>query len=74
VNGKTVVGNTAAIYDTGTTQIIGDSAGIAKLFKSISGAHLAPQHGPGVYTSALTSVATRPKHAVYLVSLSPLRL
>ncbi|KAH9968221.1 acid protease [Russula dissimulans] len=50
VNGKTVVGNTAAIYDTGTTQIIGDSAGIAKLFKSISGAHLAPQHGPGVYT------------------------
>ncbi|KAH9968219.1 acid protease [Russula dissimulans] len=50
VNGKTVVGNTAAIYDTGTTQIVGDSAGIANLFNSISGAQSASQYGPGVYT------------------------
>ena len=55
MNGKSVVGSTAAIFDTGTAQIIGDAAGIANLFNSISGAQLAPQIGDGVYTSAFSS-------------------
>jgi len=50
VNGKTVVGNTAVIFDTGSTQIVGNSAGIASLFNSISGAQPAPQYGLGIYT------------------------
>jgi len=50
VNGKSVVGSTAAIFDTGTTQIVGDPTGIAAIFSSISGAQAAPQLGDGVYT------------------------
>jgi hypothetical protein len=49
VNGKSVVGSTAAIFDTGAFAIIGDPTGIAALFKSISGAQLAPQLGNGIY-------------------------
>ncbi|KAI0292907.1 acid protease [Russula brevipes] len=50
VGGSTVIGNTAAIFDTGTTEIVGDPAGIQKLFQSISGAQAAPELGPGSFT------------------------
>jgi len=56
VNGKSVLGSTAAIFDTGTTEILGDSASIAKLFAEISGSKPAPQLGDGAYTSAFSSV------------------
>ena len=55
MNGNSVVGSTAAIFDSGTTNIIGDSTGIAKLFEAIDGAQLAPQFGEGTYTSAFSS-------------------
>jgi cathepsin D len=61
------VGSTAAIFDTGTTQIIGDVAGIAKLFDSISGAQSAPQYGDGAYTSA--SCATNQSTHIYVSSI-----
>ncbi|KAI0064928.1 acid protease [Artomyces pyxidatus] len=50
VDGKSVVSSTAAIIDTGTTQIVGDSTGIAAIYKGISGAASAPQFGDGIYT------------------------
>jgi len=50
VDGNTVVGNTEAIFDTGTTLIVGDKHGISKLFAPILGAQSAPQYGPGLYT------------------------
>ena len=55
MNGKSVVGSTAAIFDTVAPATIGDTAGIAALFNSISGAQSAPQLGDGVYTSAFSS-------------------
>jgi hypothetical protein len=54
VKGVTVVKGTAAIFDSGTTQIVGDTVGIAKLFGAIDGAQPA---GDGDYTSAF-SIAT----------------
>jgi cathepsin D len=54
VNGKPVVGGNAAIFDTGTTLILGDPDGIAALFGAIDGAQLAPQLGEGLYTSAFS--------------------
>jgi cathepsin D len=54
VNGKPVVGGNAAIFDTGTSLILGDSAGIAALFGAIDGAQLAPEIGEGFYTSAFS--------------------
>ncbi|KAI0299938.1 acid protease [Russula brevipes] len=50
VNGKTVVQETEAIFDTGTTLIIGDPVGIASLYLEIPGALPAPQYGVGLYT------------------------
>ncbi|KAI0061612.1 Asp-domain-containing protein [Artomyces pyxidatus] len=50
VNGKKAVSSTAAILDTGTTQIVGDQTGIAAIHKQISGAKSAPQYGDGIYT------------------------
>ncbi|KAI0253317.1 acid protease [Lactifluus subvellereus] len=50
VDEDTVVGNTTAIFDTGTTLILGDEGGISKLFARIPGARLAPHHGRGIYT------------------------
>jgi len=47
VNGKSVVGNHAAIFDTGTTRIIGDTTSIASLFKAINGSQ---PTGNGFYT------------------------
>ncbi|KAI0287673.1 acid protease [Russula brevipes] len=51
VDGNAIVGSTAAIFDTGTTQIIGDPTNIAKIFSLINGSRLASEIGPGVYTS-----------------------
>jgi len=48
-----VVGETAAIYDTGTTQIVGDPAGIKKFYEPLEllyGAKYAPELGDGIYT------------------------
>jgi cathepsin D len=56
VNGAAVVNSTAAIFDSGTTQIVGDPAGIAKLFEAIDGAQSA---GEGVYTSAFSSTTNQ---------------
>ena len=46
-----MVGETVAIFDTGTTPILGDEVGISNLFAQIPGAESAPQYA-GVYTSA----------------------
>jgi len=54
VNGKSAVGSTAAIFDSGTTQIVGDPISIAELFEPISGAQAAPQFGDGIYTIPCT--------------------
>jgi len=45
-----VVQETEAIFDTGTTLIIGDPVGIASLYSEIPGALPAPQYGVGLYT------------------------
>jgi cathepsin D len=58
VNGQTIVGSTAVIFDTGSTMIVGDPTGIENLFKPIIGAKWAPQVGRGLYTSGLSSAAT----------------
>ncbi|KAI0064447.1 acid protease [Artomyces pyxidatus] len=50
VNGNSVVSSTAAIIDTGTTQIVGDTTGIAAIYAAIPGAVSAPQYGQGIYT------------------------
>jgi hypothetical protein len=54
VNGKSVVGSTAAIFDTGAFAIIGDPAGIAALFNSISGAQLLGNSTYITYTSTFS--------------------
>jgi hypothetical protein len=59
VNGNPVVGNKAAIFDTGTEQILGDSASIAALFGAINGARSAPEIGKGVYTSAFSGATNQ---------------
>ena len=48
-----MVGETKAIYDTGTTQIIGDPQGIAQLYAPLMafGARPSPADGVGIYTS-----------------------
>ncbi|KAH9984050.1 aspartic peptidase domain-containing protein [Russula compacta] len=51
VNGQTPVGQTTTIFDTGTTQIIGDVAGIQNLFLAIGNAEPSPQtNGVILYT------------------------
>jgi hypothetical protein len=69
VNGKSVVGSTAAIFDTGTTSIVGDAAGIAAIFNSISGAQAV---GDGSYTSASFSALISQHIFMYLQYPSPL--
>ena len=59
MKGAPVVESTAAIFDSGTTQIIGDPAGIAKLFGAIDGAQPAPQLGEGAYTGAFSSATNQ---------------
>lgn len=62
VNGKPVVGSKAAIFDTGTKQILGDSASIAALFGAINGARSAPEIGKGIYTSAFSGATDQSTH------------
>jgi hypothetical protein len=57
VNGDTIVGPTAAVFDTGSSQILGDPVNIAKLFEAIGGAELESLSGIDYYTSALRCVA-----------------
>ena len=68
MNGTHVVENTAAIFDTGTSQIIGDPDSIANLFGAIDGAQSA---SGGTYTSAFSSHLSADIF-VYLQFLSPL--
>ena len=49
-----MVGSTAAIFDTGAFAIIGDPAGIAALFNSISGAQLLGNSTYITYTSTFS--------------------
>ena len=51
VSGTSVVGSQPAIFDTGTSQIVGDTDGIAALFATINGAQPV---GDGSYTSAFS--------------------
>ena len=61
MNRKSVVGRTAAIFDSGTTQIVGDPKSIAKFFKPIKGAKAASnEYGEVSYTSALSSTTDQP--------------
>jgi hypothetical protein len=67
-----VVGKTAAIYDTGTTQFVGDPDSIKRFFEPLElfyGAQYAPQYGAGIYTSTSTSLVLlliRPHNTFYL--------
>jgi hypothetical protein len=58
VNGKEVLGSIAAIFDTGTTLIVGDPDGIKKFMASVPESKLAPEIGDGFYTSALRDAVT----------------
>lgn len=51
LNGNTTVSQISSIIDTGTTQIIGDTANVAAIYAQIPGAALAPAEGDGIYTS-----------------------
>ena len=62
-----VVEQTDAIYDTGTTQIVGDPIGIQQFYALLFafGARPAPQYGEGIYTSTLiSSAADEPPHNI----------
>ena len=64
-----VVGETTTIFDTGTTQIIGDPVGIQNFFTPLLfyGAEPAPQYGAGIYTSTwASSVADQTPHTIFL--------
>ncbi|KAH9957279.1 acid protease [Lactifluus volemus] len=50
VNGRVEIGPTAALFDTGTTLIIGDPSGIERFFKRVPNAKRAPEIGDGFYT------------------------
>ena len=68
MNGKTPVGQTKVVFDTGTTQIVGDAVGIQSLFLAIDKAEPSPQsNGVILYTSTLSSAVDRPPHE--LISL-----
>jgi hypothetical protein len=56
-----------AIFDTGTTMIIGDLNGITEFYAELSrfGALFSPEYGDGIYTSTWDSSAVdRPPHNV----------
>ena len=52
-----VIGTTSAIFDTGTTLIVGDPAGIERFYAPLMvyGAIPAPEYGDGIYTSTWAS-------------------
>lgn len=51
VYGIPAVEKTEAIYDTGTTLILGDPVGIQSLYDEILGSFPATKYGDGFYTS-----------------------
>lgn len=51
LNGNQTVSQISSIIDTGTTQILGDTANVAAIYAQIPGAALAPEEGDGIYTS-----------------------
>lgn len=61
-----MVGQTETIFDTGTTQIIGDPDGIERLYAPLLpfGAMAAPQYGDGIYTSTWVNTADQPPHNI----------
>jgi hypothetical protein len=63
-----VIGETTAIFDTGTTQMISSPNNIAKLFEAISGAKSAPELGTGLYTGASVVSASLSQINFYLFS------
>lgn len=69
MNGAPVVESTAAIFDSGTTEIVGDPASIAKLFGAIDGAQSAPQQGEGAYTGAFSSTSNQPTRILSMTSI-----
>lgn len=62
-----MVGKIEAIFDTGSTNIIGDPVRVAK-FASIIGAKAAPGYGDGTYTSTLSNVAIQSPYTLISVS------
>ncbi|TFY51256.1 hypothetical protein EVG20_g11085 [Dentipellis fragilis] len=50
VNGKSALRSTAAIIDTGTTQIVGDPNTVKHIYSQIPGSKSAPEYGDGIYT------------------------
>lgn len=68
-----VIGPTDAIFDTGTTLIVGDPAGIELFYAPLTayGAMPAPQYGTGIYTSKwVSSVADQTPYNVFFLSQS----
>ena len=68
-----VVGKTAAIYDTGTTQIVGDPASIESFYEPLIlfyGAESAPQYGDGIYTSTSASLVLLLIRPQYFLSIT----
>lgn len=68
MNGIPIIGSISVIFDTGTSLILGDPAGIAALFGAINGAQLAPQLGEGIYTSAFSG-ATDQSTRIHIPSM-----
>ncbi|KAH9979408.1 acid protease [Lactifluus volemus] len=50
VNGDTIIGTTAAVFDTGSSQILGDPGSIATMFAAIGGAEFVSSSGIDLYT------------------------
>jgi hypothetical protein len=70
------VGNTQTIFDTGTTQIVGDPKGIEQFYNLLKpyGAKSAPQYGDGIYTSTSASSFANQMSYDILLYHSPLQL
>ena len=71
-----VVGPTQAIFDTGTTQIVGDPQGIKQFYAPlyVYGARLDTDLGEGIYTSTSASIiADQKPHNIFLYH-SPMQL
>ena len=67
VNGELVINEPEAIFDTGSSLIIGDPNGVQK-FASKIGATSAPEIGDGFYTSTSSSSAGQQSHILIFVS------
>ena len=65
--GELVINEPEAIFDTGSSLIIGDPNGVQK-FASKIGATSAPEIGDGFYTSTSSSSAGQQSHILIFVS------